>query len=257
MFLDKFKSGFTLVELLVVISIFGVLSIIVTTVLVQSLRGSQKVQVLNRAKQNSQIVLDRMIKDIQSANEVWCTGNFDDRTNNYNGTSTAINYNSQNVNYDTLILVTFDQSSNATYNRYRFYAPFGTSTNGYIAFDTKTVLNGSGGTPLNCNNSDSDGTGTQTNPNILTDTDGINGVSINYYGGTNCNGFTSNIFCDTVFPYDTNTKEGGLGGDSVTIKFRVFAAIGVPSLFQTTIQANGTDGIPFSASATVRNINQG
>lgn len=72
--LKSLNSGFTLIELIVVVGITGILSVILTDTLIQTLRGENKVKVLNRVKQNGQVVLGKLSSEIRQAEKVVCLG---------------------------------------------------------------------------------------------------------------------------------------------------------------------------------------
>lgn len=64
--------GFTLVELIVVISVLAILGTIITIIFSRSLRGSNKAQILSKMKQNGQSVLERLDKNIRSSDNIVC-----------------------------------------------------------------------------------------------------------------------------------------------------------------------------------------
>ncbi|MBI2196751.1 type II secretion system protein [Candidatus Daviesbacteria bacterium] len=68
----KLNSGFTLVEILVVIAITAIVGTIMVAIFSNTLRGSNKSQILAAIKQNGQAVLDHMDKTIRDADEVVC-----------------------------------------------------------------------------------------------------------------------------------------------------------------------------------------
>lgn len=69
------KNAFTLVEILVVISIMAIMGLILTEVFIRSLRGGNKAEVLAIIKQNGQSVLENMDKNIRNSDSVVCTDN--------------------------------------------------------------------------------------------------------------------------------------------------------------------------------------
>lgn len=101
------KNGFTLAEILVVMAIVAIIGIIMVGAFTNTLRGSNKSQLLSVIKQNGQAVLENMDKTIRSSDNVICIG-------------AAAN---------TLVVV-----KNGAYTRYRFFLP-GQTANGYIAQD--------------------------------------------------------------------------------------------------------------------------
>lgn len=66
------KNAFTLVEILVVISIMAVVGIILTEVFIRSLRGGNKAEVLAILKQNGQSVLENIDKNIRNSDNIIC-----------------------------------------------------------------------------------------------------------------------------------------------------------------------------------------
>ena len=66
------KKGFTLVEMLVVISILSIFGILILTIFTRSLRSSNKSQIIGVIKQNGQAVLENMDKIIRNADNVVC-----------------------------------------------------------------------------------------------------------------------------------------------------------------------------------------
>lgn len=74
------KRGFTLVEILVVIAVVSVVGVIITTIFIRSLRGSNKAQIISQIKQNGQIVLENMDKTIRNADNLVCASNNPDNT---------------------------------------------------------------------------------------------------------------------------------------------------------------------------------
>ena len=70
----KFK-GFTLVEMLVVMAILSIVGVLIVAIFTNTLRGSNKSQILLAIKQNGQAVLETMDKSIRNADELICIGN--------------------------------------------------------------------------------------------------------------------------------------------------------------------------------------
>lgn len=148
------KYGFTLIELIVVIAIMGVLTLIITDTLIQTLRGENKVKILNQVKQNGQVVLDTMLNEIRRAKTVICIGDYD------------------NDNIDDTIVI----FGNEVYTRFRYVKPFPTdnpTANGYIRRDDFTDQ-----TSVMCSSEDIG----SLQSFILSSTDPLNGVSIKQDG---------------------------------------------------------------------------
>lgn len=66
------KSGFTLIEALVVIGVLSVIGMIILNVFSRSLRGSNKSQILGSIKQNGQSVLENIDKTVRGADNIVC-----------------------------------------------------------------------------------------------------------------------------------------------------------------------------------------
>mgnify|MGYP001565296663 CR=1 FL=1 len=115
------KKGFTLVEILVVIAVLSVVGVIITTIFIRNLRGSNKAQIISSIKQNGQIVLENMDKTVRNADNLVC-----------------ISSNADNTVYTMIV------EKSGLYIRYRI-APLQNSTmpdiclvNGCIAYDNPT-----------------------------------------------------------------------------------------------------------------------
>ncbi len=100
------KKGFTLVEMLVVISVLSIVGVIILTIFTRTLKGNNKAQIIGVIKQNGQSVLENMDKTIRGADNVVC------------------------VTFDNLVVV-----KNGIYTRYRFIPPT-TTNNGLIQQDS-------------------------------------------------------------------------------------------------------------------------
>lgn len=90
------KKGFTLVEMLVVISILSIFGILILTIFTRTLKGGNKAQIIGVIKQNGQSVLEQMDKTVRNADNVVCISN--------------------DIPSTTLIVV-----QKGIYTRYRFY----------------------------------------------------------------------------------------------------------------------------------------
>lgn len=67
------KRGFTLVELVVVIGIFGFLAIIATNFFVSLIQSSNQTQIRNEVRENTSQLLEEISSDIRSSGCVWST----------------------------------------------------------------------------------------------------------------------------------------------------------------------------------------
>ena len=70
--MGKKQSGFTLIEILVVILILGILGFIFSDILTQVLRGQNKVGTVAKIKETGQLVLDTLSGEIRNGEEVIC-----------------------------------------------------------------------------------------------------------------------------------------------------------------------------------------
>lgn len=70
----KTEHGFTLAEVLVVMAIVAIVGLIMVVTFTNTLRGSNKSQILAVIKQNGQAVLENMDKTIRNADNVVCVG---------------------------------------------------------------------------------------------------------------------------------------------------------------------------------------
>lgn len=66
------KMGFTLIEMLVVLSLLSIFGVLILTIFTRSLRGNNKSQIIGVIKQNGQTVLEMMDKLIREADFVVC-----------------------------------------------------------------------------------------------------------------------------------------------------------------------------------------
>lgn len=213
----KLSGGFTLAEILVVIAIVAIVGTILVLIFTNTLRGSNKSQILSAMKQNGQAVLDSMSRTIRSADNVVCPA-------------------SESSN--TIVIV-----KNGTYSRYRVVlstdivgsAPASClrmGSNGCIVFDNPTPSPSETIPQLFinrvCNAADS-----MSSAQILTDTNLLTGVAIDCIASD----------CITN-PFFTRNKSAGFK-DQVTVKFNLKPGVGAPPTiagqidpisFQTTVE---------------------
>lgn len=220
------NKGFTVVELLVVISIMVILGAIFTNILIDTLRGRNKVRAINQVKQNGQVVLDKLSNEIRNADGVVCVDKY-----------IAAGANPGSVK-DTIVIV-----NGGVYTQYRFIAAPSSSVNGKIQklnFTEKDIPTTSESLTripdanLCIDQSDSLNGGGSNLQQSLTDTDPINGVSIIY---NQVNGIDQDVFEQR--------------DDNIIIKFNASAGVQAGSAYDVTV-AEG--GIPFSTSIQVRGI---
>ena len=207
------EKGFTLVELIVVVGIMGILGVIFTNTLIQSLRGQSKVKVINEVKQNGQVILDRLSSDIRQAEKIVCRGKNTDNKSN-----------SPENAYDTIVVV-----RSGTYSRFRLITPT-SITNGFIErsdFGAENITSPNAEVLL-CSTPGSIGS-----TYILSNLDSISGVAINYDG------------VNPVFVWESSPGYS----DVVTIKFRAFQGVKAGSLFESSVSE---EGVSFATTIQVR-----
>lgn len=204
----KTEGGFTIAELLVVITITAIVGTIMVAIFTNTLRGSNKSQILANIKQNGQAVLENMDKTIREADNVVCP------------TLTSLSS-------DTLVVV-----KNGNYTRYRMTASG--ANNGSIQRDSPVqppppALKSDIEEFLRYICTDPMGTDSSVLPQGLTDINLQTGVSVQNVPGANF--------------FTRNTAPGSK--DSVTISFQLGPPIGTPDVvrgqidpvvFQTTVQ---------------------
>lgn len=209
----RLSRGFTMVEILVVMAIMAIVGTIMVAIFTNTLRGSNKSQILAVMKQNGQAVLDNMDRTIRSADSVVC----------------------RSMDGNTLVIV-----KNGEYIRFRLLRPNnqdsskGTcgSLNGCIQqdFPVQPSTPPKNNTAVFVNGLCTDPMGSDSiAPQTLTDTNPQTGVSAQNIG-------TGGLF--------STTKQAG-SKDNVTIKFGLAPPVGLPTAvssqidpvaFQTTIQ---------------------
>ena len=98
------ESGFSLIEIMVVITIFAILGIIVTSSIILTLAGTKKSESLIRVRDNLNYSLSVIERNIRNANSIPisdCTGT----------PSTTLNYLDQNGNPTSFSCITFGTDS--------------------------------------------------------------------------------------------------------------------------------------------------
>lgn len=147
---ERSRSGFTLVEMLVVIAVLSIFGLLILTIFTRSLRGGNKAQIIGIIKQNGQAVLEQMDKTIRNSDNVVCPSNDTPST--------------------TLIVV-----QKGVYTRYRF-------TNDWIQLDnpskTTDIDTGQEETDTKFKNRVCTVNNQMLQPTILTDTNLQTGVSV-------------------------------------------------------------------------------
>ncbi len=195
------ERAFTLTEILVVIAIVAIVGTILVAIFTNTLRGSNKSQILAVIKQNGQSVLDSMDKTLRNADNVICPGS----------------------SGDTLVVV-----KAGSFTRYRYVAPSPLplpTVNGLIQQDSPTkgaLENDTAFIARVCLPNDP-----MTTPIILTDTNTQSGVSVNVISTL----FTRNSLSGFK---DSVTVQFTLG-PGVAAPAAVASQID-PVTFQTTVQ---------------------
>lgn len=202
------SSGFTLIELIVVVGLIGILGFIFSDVLSQTLRGQNKVRVINQVKQNGQVALEKISNDIRDADKVICVGK-----NPNNNVPSGAN--------DTLVVF-----KKGNFTRYRFYPPnfAKTPANGYIAVDTFNI--GDFGTSTTPDQYCTLNFQFNNTSNTLTDSDTFNGVSIDY---------DSN---NPIFGLVNPTQSAGFN-DIITVTFRGFPGVQSGATYENLVKEGG------------------
>ncbi len=227
------NNGLTLVELLVVMSVLAITGIFILSIFTQSLRGSNKTQILGVIKQNGQAVLDTMDTTIRNADNVVCPY--------FLSSADTTAYS------NTLVTV-----KDGIYNRYRFIPTTNTNTasgnncgitngttTGMGCFvqdnPTKQLVSGIEETePQLVDRICNTGSLMSSSSILLTDTNPQTGISINCVGG-DCAPLTNAIFI--------RERSSGFK-DQITIKFIAKPGVSAPQAvagqidpvsFQTTI----------------------
>lgn len=214
------KQGFTLIELLVVVTIMVIMGVIFTSILIESLRGRNKVNAINQVKQNGQVVLDRLSNEIREAEKVVCVAKF-----------TGVSQNSGN-NKDTIVIF-----KNGTFSQFRFFEPkpiAAPSVNGSIKkmdFTSADLVNEDLENIVASSNLCTEYSPPTGNfDQYLTDKDSQKGVSVNLLDN-------QNIFEQR--------------NDSIIIKFSASAGVKAGYAYDATVKDGG---VPFTTSVQVRGI---
>ncbi len=210
------KNGFTMVEMLVVISLLAIVGVIILTIFSNTLKGTNKSQIISVIKENGQSILENMDKTIRGSDNVVCVG-------------TAVNAN------DTLVVKKAGQ-----YIRYRMISP-SPSVNGYIQQDFPQPL--CGATDINAFEvplcGDSMGGDCSIPAQTITDTNTTSGVSVDCYQ-QDCMNPSDSIF----------TRTQSSGPDQVTIKFNLSPGVAAPQAISGQI-----DPVSFQTTIELRNTN--
>lgn len=109
------KNGFTLAEILIVIAIMSVVGVLVLGIFTQTLRGTNKSQIIAVMKENGQSILETINNNVRNADNVVCP---------------TIIAPATTASSNTLVTL-----KNGVYTRYRFESALATTSNGQIKSD--------------------------------------------------------------------------------------------------------------------------
>ncbi|MBI2040333.1 prepilin-type N-terminal cleavage/methylation domain-containing protein [Candidatus Microgenomates bacterium] len=145
------RKGFTLMEVLVVITVLSIIGVLMLVIFTRTLRGSNKSQAVLAIKQNGQAVLETMDKTIRNAESLVCISSDPDNT----------------------IVV---RGGTGNYTRYRFVPDISGITNGSILQDNPS--RGETETEQQFSERVCDPTDSMIQAQVLTDTQTATGVSV-------------------------------------------------------------------------------
>ncbi len=83
------ESGFTLLEMVVTVSIVAIISVVLSQVFLATVRTNSKTEVLKDVKQNGDVVLESIIRTVQNATTLTCTSSKSITVENQDGTDTV------------------------------------------------------------------------------------------------------------------------------------------------------------------------
>jgi prepilin-type N-terminal cleavage/methylation domain-containing protein len=210
---NKKILGFTLIELIVVVAIMAILGVIFTDILIQAIRGQNKIKAINAVKQNGQVVMDKLSNEIRQAEKLVCIGKsilspVDNTIVTYNG---------------------------GVYSRYRLISPQPISNptqNGVITrndFSDEFIVrdvNGNFNEQDLCTVADI----TSTPLTNLSDTNTVSGVSLNF--NKNDLGNSQPVFSKTA------SSEAGFG-ETIIIQFSATSGVGAGYTYDVTLKEGG------------------
>ena len=211
----KRTKGFTIVELLVAISVIAVIGAVITEIFSRSLRGGNKAQIIAAVKQNGQAALESIDKTIRNSDEIVCP------------IITSSEIIAAGVNPVTKYTDTVAVVKDGVYTRFRYQVST-VNTNGYIVRDNPV----SQGEPQElflaniCTNTPS----ASSIPVPITDTSSRTGTSVT--------SLTPNIF--------TRNKKAGFK-DTLTISFNLSPGVSAPAAV-----AGQIDPVTFTTTIQVR-----
>ena len=147
------SNGFTLFELLVVVAVMIVIGLVGSDILINVVKGSNKVEIINKVKQNGSSVLDQMERKIRSATVVYSS---------VNGNGTGVVVDAINNGQCLTQIITKSAGPPDVYTKFFLVAEG--AQNGYIATAQAATL---ASLPVSAALSQS-----------ITNTDGVSGVSL-------------------------------------------------------------------------------
>lgn len=222
----KDPKGFSLIEAVVAISALGILGIFLTSSLVSNLRGQARVRLSNQIKQNGQLVLDTLSRQIREADGIVFCDKAPAQLNKTILGGTA--------GLDVSDMIIVDKSGFLT--RYRYIPPSNVS-NGYIAYDNPQNAASVGNQISNdpCTN-----TPFSSQSTYLTDPDNTKGISVD----TDSDCENTSVVCGIFIK---NEKLGHQ--DALTIRFRVQAPVRSSAALENLIEP-----VHFATTVQVRKL---
>lgn len=147
------KSGFSMIEVLIAVTIVGVIGVFISTILTRTYRASTQSSSIGKLKENGQVAMDVMVEAIRNAEGVVCYGGAPTRRN-------------------AIVIRTLQ----GDYIRFRFVDP---NRTGNIVTSNGYVMKQEGLDPLDYSIFCEDGSSlTSPTPIILTNNNNFSGVSI-------------------------------------------------------------------------------
>lgn len=131
----KNQQGFTLIEILVVISIIGILTAITADIFIQIIRGSNKANIVTEIKQNGDNILNQLERVIRNAEEVTAMGSTNDSWTTISSTEPWIDVSSIASPYTWTCstkycaIIVKNQGATSGYSKIEIHAQTGTPPN--------------------------------------------------------------------------------------------------------------------------------
>ncbi len=125
------QQGFTLIEILVVITIIGVLTGITADIFIQIVRGSNKANVVTEIKQNGDNILNQLERTIRNAEEITAMGGtntFDWAPSSaWTDVSTIVAPDTWSCSFKYCAIIVKNQGATGGYTKIEIHAQTGTS----------------------------------------------------------------------------------------------------------------------------------